>query len=241
MSAEPRTIALVTGASSEVGGAIARALAALGFAVIGTSRTAPSEQSFSSHIAADLDDPAAPDLIADAATGTAVLVHAAGHRFDYTRLHMQSDADRARIRRIEYEAFEALCVRLLPSMMTRRSGRVVAVTSLAARVGGQGAAVYGAAKAASEALIRGIAIEYGRFGITANAIAPGPIQNARLAARLAADPAAARALSQRAALRRLVTPDEVAAAVAFVAGPGGGGVTGQVLTVAAGIDLNSAW
>lgn len=234
--------ALVTGASSEVGQAIAAALESSGHLVFGTSRSPPpaNDARFQQHISGDLADPAFRAALVTALPPIDTFVHAAGHRFDYQRLHLQPEDAIAASWAIEYHAFEDLCRRLLPAMMARRDGRIVVISSLSAQVAGPGSAVYGAAKAACEGLVRGIACDYGRFRITANAVAPGAIDNARLRARLP-DAAAVANLARRAALKRLVTPQDVAATVAFVCGAGGAPITGQTLTVAAGLDLNAEW
>lgn len=232
--------ALLTGASSPVGQAIASALAEQGHLVFGVSRTAPASASpFAEVLQADLADPLEQCRVAQAAEGATVLVHAAGHRFAYHRFHAQPPEDAAQTWAVDYGAFAHVAQLLLPSMMRARTGRIIAITSLHARLGGPGCATYAAAKAACEGLVRSLACDYGRFGITANAVAPGPIEGPRLEARRADD--AGRALAQRAALRRIPNPEDVASAVGYLCGPGGASVTGQVLTVSAGIDLLTQW
>jgi NAD(P)-dependent dehydrogenase (short-subunit alcohol dehydrogenase family) len=233
--------ALLTGASSETGLAIAQALVAAGVAVHGTARSdAPATDSFAAWTAGDLASAEFRATLVAAAGPVDIFVHAAGHRFDYQRFHLQPTTDAAATWQVEYAAFDDLARQLLPGMMARRHGRIVVITSLAARVAGPGAATYGAAKAACEGLVRGLACDYGRFRVTANAVAPGPIDNARLRARLP-DAAALDALAKRSALKRLVTPADVAATVAFLCSDGASAITGQTLTVACGLDLLGQW
>lgn len=231
--------ALVTGASSDLGYAIVRRLLADGHAVIATARSVDRlralEAEGATPHAADLTQPA--DLDALGATGATILVHAAGHRFAYQRFHAADPAEMQRVWQVDHRAFACLSASLLPAMMAARWGRVVAVTSVAARIGADGAAAYASAKAASEALIRNLALEYGRFGITCNAVAPGPIDTARLRERTE-DPAA---LARATCLRRLADPDDIAGPIAFLCGAGASYITGATLPVDGGLGLAARW
>src|SRR5579884_3182254 len=115
-------------------------------------------------------------------------------------------------------------------------GRIVNVSSEAGRVGGKADAVYAAAKGAVIAFTKSIAMENARYGITVNAIAPGPIETPllrRMPAK-AVDMVTASTL-----LRRLGQPEEVAAAVAFLASPEASYITGETLAVSGGMFLGT--
>ena len=233
---------VVTGATSDLGGAIARRLLADGHAVLAAGRRAERLDALAALGAdvldGDLTDPA--HRAALAATGATGLVHAAGHTFPYQRFHAADPDTIAMIWAVDHAAFADLAARLVPAMMAARSGRVVAITSAAARLGSDGGAAYAAAKAATEALIRNLALEYGRFGITANAVSPGPILTERLEGRAPSPEAQAR-LAAATAVRRLGRPDDGASAVAWLCREEAGFVTGATLPVDGGLGLAGAW
>jgi len=238
------TQALVTGASSAIGRAIVASLATAGHEVIAAARSPHSTDVLidGAHltVTGDLASPAFVDALAAHARAATVLVHAAGHRFAYQRFVAFDAEDSRRLQAVDVDAFAALARRLIPAMMARRSGRIVAVTSLAASLGGAGAAPYAQAKAALEGLVRGLATDVGRFGVTVNAVAPGVIDTPRLDGRADAPDQKAR-LAQATSLKRLGTPADVAAAVRFLCSAEAGYVTGHTLVVDGGLHLANLW
>jgi 3-oxoacyl-[acyl-carrier protein] reductase len=131
-----------------------------------------------------------------------------------------------------------LCARAAQKpMVEQKSGRIVSVSSTSA-LGNRGQANYSAAKAGLQGLTRTLAIELGRFGITANAVAPGFIDTEMTRAtaqRMGVTPDQFRELaSQRIALQRIGQPSEVASVIAFLASDDASFVNGQIIYVAGG-------
>ncbi len=129
---------------------------------------------------------------------------------------------------------------VLPGMVERGKGRIVNVSSDAARVGSSGEAVYAACKAGLIALSKTLAREHSRHGITFNVVCPGPTDTALLATvtDTAANPEKLREAFRRAIpMGRLGQPDDLVAAVLFFAGDDAGFVTGQVLSVSGGLTM----
>ena len=234
--------ALVTGASGGIGGAIARALHSQGAQVMvaGTRRDALStlanELGQSTHIGlADFVDPAAVDrLVKDAETAMGridILVNNAGITRDALALRMDDESWRAVIE-VNLTAAFRLTRAALRGMIRRRHGRVIGVTSVVAVTGNAGQANYAAAKAAMIGMSKSIAAEIAGRGITVNCIAPGAIATA-MTENLTAE--------QRMRLLgaipagRFGAPEDVAAAVIFLASPEAGYVTGQTLHVNGGM------
>jgi 3-oxoacyl-[acyl-carrier protein] reductase len=117
------------------------------------------------------------------------------------------------------------------AMMAAGAGRIVNVSSIIASTGYSGLSVYGATKASLVGFTRSLSRELGRVGVTVNAVAPG-FMATEMTEALDAD--ARERIAQRAALRRLVTPEDVADSVLHLMGPAGRNLTGTVLTIDAG-------
>jgi len=130
---------------------------------------------------------------------------------------------------------------VLPGMQERRSGAIVNVSSEAGRVGSQGSSIYSAAKAGVIGFTKAIARESARFRVRANAVAPGPIETPLLNAA----PEILGELGERlkqgminaTALGRSGSPEEVAAAIAFLASDDASYITGQTLGVSGGLSM----
>ncbi len=123
------------------------------------------------------------------------------------------------------------CRAVLPSMIAKKQGRIINISSMWGTTGASCEVHYSATKAALDGMTRALAREVGPSGITVNAIAPGVI---RTEMNRALDEAAVRDLCEATPLCRLGTPEEVAEAVLFLAGDGAAFITGQVIGVNGG-------
>lgn len=246
-------VALVAGGGRGVGRAVAERLAAEGARVAVVARSEGEVDATVEAIRAgggqaigrtvDLADDAAVEAMVGevrAALGPpVVLVFAAAAWFPPAKLHnVGADEASARLA-LDLGAALSLCRLLLPDMMLARFGRIVALGSLAARAGVAGGTLYAAAKAGLEGLVRGLAVDYSRYGITANVAALGFVDTERLRARTGDDEAALERLARVTATRRLIRPDEVADAVAFLCSERAAAITGAVVDITGGAHLNN--
>jgi 3-oxoacyl-[acyl-carrier protein] reductase len=236
--------ALVTGASGGIGGAIARALHRQGATVMlaGTRRVAldalAAELGERVHVeTADLADPAAPDALvkaAEAAMGQLdILVNNAGLTRDGLALRMKDD-DWQAVLDVNLTAGFRLARAALRGMMRRRAGRVVNITSLVGVTGNPGQANYAASKAGLIGMTKSLAAELASRGVTVNCIAPGFIATA-MTEKLT--PEQKEAGTKAIPMGRFGTPDDVAAAVVYLASEEAGYVTGATLHVNGGIAM----
>ena len=232
----PRT-ALVTGGSRGIGLACARSMAAEGHRVAVTSSSTPVDDPHLLVVQCDVTDPAQVEAAVaqvEADLGPVeVLVANAGITRDGLLVRMSED-DFTDVLDTNLTATWRLAKRVLPKMMKARWGRVIAVSSVGAYVGAPGQANYAASKAGLIGLTRAIAREYGPRGITANVVAPGPIDTDMLAT-MPEDRRAA--LGAQVPVGRIGTADEVAAAVSFLASDSAAYITGAVLPVDGGIGM----
>ncbi|MDR3153229.1 MAG: 3-oxoacyl-ACP reductase FabG [Deltaproteobacteria bacterium] len=161
-----------------------------------------------------------------------VLVNNAGSVRDGISLRM-SDEDFMRI--LQADLFSVFCVSRAAArhMLKARSGRIVSISSVVAFTGNPGQANYSAAKAGVAGLTRTLALEYASRGVTVNAVAPGFIDTEMTRANIPAK--AAEALAARIPLARMGSPEDVAAAVSFLASDAAAYVTGQTIHVNGGL------
>jgi 2-hydroxycyclohexanecarboxyl-CoA dehydrogenase len=147
-----------------------------------------------------------------------------------------STEDWRRLLAVNLEAVFATTHAVLPAMQAAGFGRIVNIASEAGRMGSRGAAVYAAAKGGVIAFTRSIARENGGKGITANVVAPGPIDTPLLRRAVAqGGERLLQAMTGATLAGRLGTPDEVAAAVTFFASDAAAFITGETLGVSGGM------
>jgi 3-oxoacyl-[acyl-carrier protein] reductase len=236
--------ALVTGASGGIGAEIARALHAQGavVALSGTRREALDALAGALvervHVLpADLSDPeAAAALIAaaEAAMGKVdILVNNAGLTKDGLALRM-SDADWARVLDVDLGAPFRLSRAALKFMLRRKAGRIINIGSVVGSTGNPGQANYAAAKAGLIGLTKSLAQEVASRGITVNLIAPGFIATPMTDALSDAQKSA---LAEKIPLGRLGAPEDIAAAVVYLAAEEAGWMTGATLHINGGMAM----
>ncbi len=234
--------ALVTGASGGIGAAIARALHRQGAAVVlsGTRREAleklATELGERAYVQpADLADPSTPESLLAAAEETAgplaILVNNAGLTRDMLALRM-ADEDWNAVLEVDLAAPFRLTRAALRGMLRRRAGRVINISSVVGVAGNSGQANYAAAKAGLIGMSKALAQEVASRGITINVVAPGFVVTP-MTDRLS-EQNKTRAV-QAIPLGRLGQPDDIAAAVVYLASDEAGWVTGATLHVNGGM------
>jgi len=237
-------LALVTGASGGLGGAIARTLHAQGATVVLSGTRADALQALADELGdraqicpADLSDPAAADTLIAAAEAIGplhILVNNAGLTRDGLALRMK-DADWAQVLDVDLAAPFRLARAALRGMVRRRAGRIIGIGSIVGTTGNPGQANYAAAKAGLVGMSKALAAEVGSRGITVNMIAPGYIQTAMTGA-LSAEQTAK--LTGAIPLGRMGQPADVAAAVLYLASDEAAWVTGTTLHVNGGMAMS---
>ncbi len=232
-------LALVTGASRGIGRAIAQRLLDDGAKVVGTSTTeAGARQVPGVGKVLDLRDAAQCDRLVDEVQkqhgDIAILVNNAGITRDNLALRMK-DADWDEVMETNLRAVFRLSRAVMRGMVKARWGRIVNITSVVGAAGNAGQANYAAAKAAVVGMTKSLARELGGRSITVNCVAPGFIDTDMT--RALSDEQRKVLLGQI-PLGRLGAPQDVAAAVAYLASPGGDYVTGTVLHVNGGMYMS---
>ena len=239
---------MVTGGAQGIGRAIAQALAADGRAVAvgdlledeagetaeaigGRALAVPLDVTNSDSVAA------AVERTQDALGPIDVLVNNAG--WDEARPFLETDEPFwDKVIEINFKGGLRVTRAVLPGMVERGWGRLVNVGSDAGRVGSSLESVYSGAKGGVIAFTKTIAREVARSGVTANVVCPGPTRTAFLD-RIAGEGGErlVESLTRAVPMRRLGEPDDVAAAVAFLASDGAGYITGQTLSVSGGLTM----
>ena len=240
-------VALVTGASRGIGRAIARTLAERGMKVIGTATTDSGAAAITEALAAypgcrgaclNVTDPAGVDALVEAVVkehgALHVLVNNAGITRDTLAMRMK-DEDWDAVLDTNLKAVFRMARAVMRPMMKQRYGRIINITSVVGASGNPGQANYAAAKAGVAGMTRALARELGSRSITVNCVAPGFIATDMTDSLPEAQKAA---LLQQIPLQRLGQPDEIAHAVAFLASPEAGYITGTELHVNGGMFMN---
>jgi 2-hydroxycyclohexanecarboxyl-CoA dehydrogenase len=236
--------ALVTGGASGIGAAIAARLAAEGAEVwvgdIDTEGAAKIAGEINGHaVELDVTDLAAAQAAVEATGTLDILVNNAGMD-EFGFFPTTTPEQWARVLAVNLGGVLNCTAAALPGMQAAGYGRIVSISSEAGRVGSKGSAVYSAAKGGVISFTKVIARENGRYGVTANAIAPGPIETPLLMGALALGEVGERLIETmkgQTQLRRLGQPEEVAAGVAFLASDDATFVTGETLGVSGGLGM----
>lgn len=232
--------AFVTGGSKGIGAAIVRRLAADGAQVVLAAQDMAlaeevARETGATAVLLDVTDLDACQTAVMANGPFDILINNAGidqHAW-FTRTTI---AEWRQLLAVNLEAVLATTHAALPAMQAAGRGRIINIASEAGRLGSSGGAVYAAAKGGVIAFTKSIARENGRYGITANVIAPGPVDTPllRKAVEQGGDKLLA-AMKASTLLGRLGSAGEVAAAVAFLASAEAGFITGETLGVSGGM------
>ena len=236
-------IALVTGASRGIGAAIADELAARGATVFGTATSDAGAEAIGARLAGqgghgrrlDVTDGAAVEALIEAigkeSGPVSILVNNAGITRDNLLMRMK-DEDWQAILDTNLTSVYRTCKAVMRSMMKARRGRIVNIASVIGATGNAGQANYAAAKAGIIAFSKSLAKEIGSRNVTVNVVAPGFIDTdmTRDLPQETKD-----AMLGQIALGRLGEPADIARAVAFLAGPDAGYITGETLHVNGGM------
>jgi len=253
MPGQPGTVALVTGAAQGLGQATALRLAAEGYRVAVNDIT---DDGRLSELAARTGGIAVPADISDPSAGLAMVAEIAGWAGPVAVLvanaaamamspFLESKPDQWWHQiDVNLSGHFRIIQAVIPGMRVLGHGRIVIVSSGWGVIGHPNATAYAASKAGLIALTKGLGRELGPQGILTNAIAPSFIDTEQL--RVDADDAGItldemrRVYSELIPVRRLASPDDIAAAVAFLAGPGSSAIVGQILQPNGGVTRTRA-
>ncbi|MEL6373354.1 MAG: 3-oxoacyl-[acyl-carrier-protein] reductase [Pseudomonadota bacterium] len=236
--------ALVTGATGGIGGAVAKVLHDAGATVVLSGRRADVLEQLAGElgerahvVACDLADRAAVAKLAGEAEGKLgtldILVNNAGLTKDNLFMRM-TDEEWDQVIAVDLTSAFTLCRAALRNMMRRRTGRIVNITSISGVIGNPGQANYAAAKAGMVGMTKSLAREVATRGITANCIAPGFIKTAMTDAL---NEKQVEAIAQVIPAGTFGTPEDIAAAVRYLASDEANYVTGQTLHINGGMAM----
>ena len=243
-------VAIVTGSAQGIGRAIAMRLANEGAKVAvadidleGATRTADEiTQSGGNALAVKLDVSRLQDAMDDADRierelgPIDILVNNAG--WDLVEPFVDSKPETwDKIIAINYRGVLNCCKAVAPRMQQHKRGKIVSISSDAARVGSTGEAVYAGCKAAIIGFSKTLARELARYGINVNVVCPGPTQTALLKTAMAGREGVLDAMAKGIPFRRLGRPEDLAGAVAFFASSDSDYATGQVISISGGLTM----
>jgi 3-oxoacyl-[acyl-carrier protein] reductase len=237
--------ALVTGASGGIGGAIAKALHAQGAAVVLSGTRAEALEKLKAELGersfvapANLSDVASVEALpkaAEAAAGAAIdiLVNNAGITRDNLFMRMK-DEEWDQVIQVNLTAAFRLSRAVLRGMMKKRWGRIIQITSVVGATGNPGQGNYAAAKAGLIGMTKSLAAEVASRNITVNAVAPGFIQTAMTDVLTDQQK---EAIATRIPLARMGRPEEIAAAIVYLASEEAAYVTGETIHINGGMAM----
>jgi 3-oxoacyl-[acyl-carrier protein] reductase len=238
-------VAVITGGGTGIGAAVAEELARCGSRVILISRQAERLKAAAERLATSGHD--AEVLVGDIqsegfltdldqlAPRVDVLVNNAAVFAPYGTLEEVPMSEIDAVLDIDLRAALRLVRHVLPGMKARGFGRVINIGSVAGSLGAAGQVAYSTAKAALQGLTRSVAIECARSGVTCNLVEPGLVETERVLEKIA--PEVRAHLIAATPVGRAGATDEIAHAVAYLASPASGSVTGALLPVDGGIGL----
>ncbi len=241
-------VALVTGASRGIGRATAEALGRQGATIVGTATTEQGASAISSYLdelgvggrgmVLDVSDAASVEALykdlKDAESLPAIVVNNAGITRDNLLMRMSTE-EWDEVLNTNLSSLYRVCKGALRSMMRARTGRIINIASVVGVMGNAGQANYAAAKAGMIGFGKALAREVASRNITVNTIAPGFIET-DMTRELSEEQAAA--LLQQIPSGRLGTPNDVAAAVVFLASEAAAYVTGETLNINGGLVMS---
>jgi len=241
-------VALVTGASRGIGRAIAHALALQGATVIGTATTQPGADAITGHfedaglqgrgLVLDVSDQESVDALFAAVSGSegapTILVNNAGITRDNLLLRMKAE-EWDQVLSTNLSSLYRVCKAALRGMMKARGGRIINITSVVGAMGNAGQVNYSAAKAGMAGFGKALAREVASRNITVNSVAPGFIETDMTRAL---DDAQTDSLREQIPSARLGAPEDIAAAVVFLASDAAGYITGETLNINGGLRMD---
>ncbi|MFO0662796.1 MAG: SDR family oxidoreductase [Polyangiaceae bacterium] len=253
MNTEAPRVALVVGGSRGTGRTVALRLAREGIRTLVVGRDEErlsalvAETSASGHevipVRADITDRAACIAALDAAAAKhgapSIFVHCAAALYAHQRLHFIEFEEMDRLLQTDLHSAIYLTSWVLKDMFSARGGRIVYLGSLSASHGHPGATLYVTAKAGLEGLCRGVALDYGGRGVTANTISIGMVETERLAERTRNSPEAREKLLKLTTTGKFIDQADIAELVWFLCGPFASQITGSVIQITGGTHLRT--